>query len=69
VKIQIESGTMGYLAPEMKKNNFIGPEIDMWSLGVALYEMAVAYKPTVVQSYRYGSGPIPFRRVDWKNRS
>lgn len=41
----------------------------MWSLGVVLYEMAVAYKPTQVQNYRYGSGPIPFRKVDWKKRS
>ncbi len=40
----------------------------MWSFGIVLYEMAVAYKPTKVQNYRYGSGPIPFRRVDWRKR-
>ena len=41
----------------------------MWGFGVLLYELATAYKPTQVQNYRYGCGPIPFRRMDWKKRS
>jgi serine/threonine protein kinase len=34
-----------------------------------LYEMCVAYKPTEIKNYRYGSGPIPFRERDWKKIS
>lgn len=47
---------MGYMAPEMNSGPIIvGPEVDLWSFGVCLYEMAVAYKPTNVQNYRYGN--------------
>jgi calcium-dependent protein kinase len=28
--------------------------------------MAVAYFPTAIKKYTYGSGPIPFRQADWK---
>lgn len=60
-------GTKGYIAPEIKaQDNLVGPEIDLWSFGVLLYELCVAYKPTEVRNYRYGSGPIPFRPRDWK---
>jgi len=41
----------------------------MWALGVVLYKMAVAYKPTQIAGYKYGKDPIPFRPVDWKKRS
>jgi len=62
------SGTAEYIAPEIKKNNtFVGPEIDMWSFGIILYEMCVAYLPTQVKNYKYNSGPIPFRSRDWKH--
>lgn len=61
------SGTTGYIAPEIKKDNlFVGPEIDMWAFGVMLYEFCTAYKPTQLQNFRYGSGPIPYRQRDWK---
>lgn len=50
----IRCGTQGYMAPEQQANNWIGTEIDIWALGVVLYELAVAYKPTVVKDYRYG---------------
>ncbi len=39
--------------------------VDMWSFGVSLYHMAVAYLPTAIKQYKYGSGPIPFRICDW----
>jgi len=43
------SGTTGYIAPEVKANNvLVGPEIDMWALGVMMYEMCTAYRPTVL---------------------
>ena len=38
-------------------------------MGVVLYKMSVAYKPTQITGYKYGEGPIPFRRVDWRKRS
>jgi len=48
-------GTSGYIAPEIcPKNTLVGPEIDMWSFGVMLYEMCTAYKPTKLLNYRYG---------------
>ena len=31
--------------------------------------MAVAYKPTQLGDYRYGNGPVPFRKFDWKKKS
>ena len=72
-------GTGGYIAPEIQsKNTLVGPEIDMWSFGVMLYEMCTAYKPTKLLNYRYGkesllkrkgSGPIPFRDRDWKKHN
>lgn len=53
---ELKCGTMGYIAPEvipvntdelnLLQGNLIGPNIDLWSLGVVLYEMAAAYKPT-----------------------
>jgi len=61
---------MGYIAPEITgKDILIGPEIDVWSFAIVLYEMAVAYKPTKVKAYQYGKGPIPFRPRDWKKLS
>lgn len=63
-------GTGGYIAPEIKpKDNIVGPEIDMWAYGVMLYEMCTAYKPTVLQNYRYGAGPIPYRDRDWRKHN
>ncbi len=72
-------GTGGYIAPEIgTKNTLVGPEIDMWALGVMLYEMCTAYKPTKLLNYRYGnlfvwqnigSGPIPFRDRDWRKHN
>lgn len=40
-------GTQGYIAPEVgKRDSLVGPEIDMFALGVILYELMAAYKPT-----------------------
>ena len=53
-------GTGGYIAPEVgAKNSIVGPEIDMWALGVMLYEMCTAYKPTKLFNYRYGKFLTP----------
>lgn len=61
-------GTIGYMAPEVGKGP-VDSSIDMFSFGVVLYELSTAYKPTAVRNYKYGSGPIPFRNVDWRNRN
>ena len=29
--------------------------------------MAVAYFPTAFNRYKYGQGPIPYRKADWKD--
>ena len=62
-------GTWGYIAPESATATHIGREMDMWSLGLTLYEMAVAYKPTQVKGYEYGQGELPFRKRDWRGRT
>ena len=62
------SGTAGYIAPEVKANGvMVGREIDMWAMGVIVYEMCVGYKPTQVKNYMYGTGDIPFRPRDWRH--
>lgn len=53
----------------MTKKCYVNEKIDMWALGVTLYKMAVAYKPTQITGYNYGLGPIPFRKTDWRKRS
>ena len=77
-------GSQSYMAPEIKavselsltlnhnsrkQNAYVDSKIDMWALGVVLYKMSVAYKPTQIAGYKYGQGPIPFRKFDWKKRS
>ena len=64
-----KTGTQGYMAPELGKIGEVDSSIDMFSFGILLYELATAYKPTAVKNYRYGSGPIPFRNVDWRKRN
>lgn len=62
------SGTRSYMAPELRNSGVeVGPEVDMWSFGIILYQMCVAYLPTQVRGYSYGSGPIPFRPRDWRH--
>lgn len=39
----------------------------MWSFGICLYKMTVAYFPTDIKKYQYGTGPIPFREKDWNS--
>ena len=69
VFIKEKLGTMHYIAPEVKKNTEITQKVDIWSLGICLYKMSCAYRPNQVKNYTYGSGDIPFRRIDWKKRS
>ena len=45
-----------------EKDIKVSTAIDIWSLGVIIYELSVAYKPTQYRNFKYGSGPIPFRK-------
>ena len=38
-------GTTEYMSPELVKNQGYGKEIDVWSLGILLYEMIHGYSP------------------------
>jgi len=69
IYMEVKSGSPSYMAPEVKSKSYLTEKIDLWSLGIVLYKMSVAYKPTQIAGYKYGSGPIPFRKQDWKKRS
>jgi serine/threonine protein kinase len=47
----------------------VNGKIDIWALGIVLYNMSVGYKPTAIKKYKYGDGPIPFHRGGWEERS
>eukprot|EP01017_Pseudomicrothorax_dubius_P033409 TRINITY_DN4474_c0_g1_i7.p1 TRINITY_DN4474_c0_g1~~TRINITY_DN4474_c0_g1_i7.p1 ORF type:complete len:162 (-),score=12.66 TRINITY_DN4474_c0_g1_i7:21-506(-) len=68
-KMEVRCGSLTYMAPECKTGAYFNEKLDIWSLGLCLYQMAVAYKPTAISGYKYGSGPIPFRPKDWNKRS
>jgi len=69
VYMETPVGSHHYMAPEIKSRSNVNEKVDMWALGIVLYKMAVAYKPTQIAGYKYGKEPIPFRKVDWRKRS
>lgn len=38
-------GTLDYVPPEIIKGNYYDEKVDIWSLGVLIYEMAIGYAP------------------------
>ena len=63
------TGTMGYFAPEQKVGAQVSAKIDMWALGICMYEMAVGYKPNVLDKMFVKKGEVPFREQDWASWS
>ena len=43
-------GTPEYMAPATLKNKKAGPEVDLWALGVVLYQLLLGYTPFVAAS-------------------
>jgi serine/threonine protein kinase len=41
-------------APEVKSNSYVTTKADIWSLGIVLYNMTVAYMPHMIKGYKYG---------------
>jgi serine/threonine protein kinase len=64
----LEHGVTLHLRLKLNSTH-IGQEMDIWSLGLSLYEMSVAYKPTQVTGFEYGNGDLPFNKRDWRGRS
>jgi len=44
-RLSQRSGTIHYLSPEVRRQNYEGPESDAWSLGVTLYVLLTAHFP------------------------
>ena len=43
-------GTAEYMSPEVVDNKSSGPETDLWSLGVVIYQMTIGYTPFLASS-------------------
>ena len=41
----VAAGKLSYLSPEQTRGEKLGPQSDLWALGVTLYEMVVGYHP------------------------
>ena len=61
------SGTVGYLAPEITdKECTVTTAIDIWSLGICVYELATAYRPSVLNKDFKMDDSVPFYSRDWQ---
>ena len=67
-------GTIITLAPEIILQDFYGPEVDLWSLGVILYEMlsnkVPFYSEDKVKIFKQICfKPVSFNNKAWSNKS
>lgn len=60
-------GTTDYQAPEMGDDVQITTAVDMWALGIVLYEMAVGYKPKKIRHLNMPmlAEGIPYFKKNW----
>ncbi len=45
LKDGVTAGKLSYLSPEQIKGDRVGPQSDLWAVGVMLYELVVGYHP------------------------
>lgn len=45
-----ETGTLGYQAPELRRNNIASYKSDVWSLGIILYMLIAGFPPFIINN-------------------
>ncbi|VFQ84224.1 unnamed protein product [Cuscuta campestris] len=66
--LQENIGTLAYTAPEVLQRKY-GPECDIWSAGVTLYELLVGVVPYAEDFSIMPRAPPDFKRAPWPNVS
>ena len=66
-------GTPQFVAPEMVKNEEYGGEVDLWAVGVILFNLLTGNPPfsenVVLEKYASGQFSIPYQKKAWRNLS
>ena len=55
-KTRTMCGTARYLAPEIVEHNSYGTEVDLWALGVCMFELLLGSNPFTLESVRGADG-------------
>lgn len=66
-------GTPQFVAPELIKNEAYGMEVDLWAVGMMVYNMLTGVLPfsekEVLEKYRSGCFQIEYKSSKWRNLS